>query len=203
MGYTQTSSGSKKYSIIFSVIVIVVIGGLYAYTKLVKSTQQSQRVVFSPGTQYVPKGAESHEVDQSLAAFGLPVTPPFFDKNNVVQSLQLGTALSSQATGSAKESSRINTTTTSSAIKQSSATFLSYRIIGHDKTTARAAFADYFKNLGWKTVKIASGDQASMIFFTSQQSITITFIEAPHAPGTDQPTIIAAMTTQNTSVSNR
>ena len=66
---------------LFTVLVVILIGaGLGLYLSRWKKNNTLQQSNFSPQTQFVPKGAESREVDQVLLSFGLPTTPPFFDK---------------------------------------------------------------------------------------------------------------------------
>ena len=191
---------------LFTVLVVILIGaGLGLYLSRWKKNNTLQQSNFSPQTQFVPKGAESREVDQVLLSFGLPTTPPFFDKKNAVQSLDLTAPTSSQTPpSSTKTNSPPGATTTSSVAQRSSTTFLSYRIFGQNKTGVRIAFTDYFKNLGWKTPQLlGNNDQAPITFFTEHQGITITLIEVPHAPGTDQPAIVAALTMQSINPSTR
>ena len=180
----------RRILIIAVVLAILIGAAIYFYVISPQSSNPTSTPsptplpsqVFSPQTQFVPQGAKSRDVDQALADFGFQKSLPFFEKDNVVQSLNL-TASTSALTTSA---------------------FLSYRIIGQNKAAVRAAFTDYFTNLGWEATKIFNTNQSPpMIFSTAHRTVVITLIDVLHVPGTDQLAIVAALTMQSVNSSNR
>ena len=192
---TQPNAGSKKYLIIFSVVVVIAIGSWYAFTKFVLPRQQSAPTGFSPNTQSVPKGSAPRDADQSLAAFGLSVAPPFFDKKNVVQSLQMDASASTSPA-------------TPSSLKQDSSAFLSYRIDGQNIDAIRKAFIGYFKEIGWGTADVRSYAPSSVLFPPSPQTlaysspagkvVSVHFFNAPHAPGAVASAIVVVLHQETT-----
>ena len=152
------------------VLLLSVFGGMLWYA------DQNKRAgpAFDPAKQFVPEGAESRDVDQTLAAFGFSKPLPFFEKENVVQSLNLP-----------------NKATSSPATASSKAAFLSYRILGQDKAAVRETFREYFTSIGWKMVS----SHADLIFIFSfhTQSISVNFIDIARVQGTDQPAVVVAL----------
>ena len=166
-------------------------------------TSSSSPTPFNPTQQVIPKGAESREVDQSLAAFGFSKPLPFFEKNNVVQSLNVTTSAPTSTTdfsvspvSKVKTARRVNTANTSSRTpppQNSPTTFLSYRIFGKSREMVQNAFIEYFKNMGWNIEKSQEG-QPLVFSSEAHQFVYVAFLDAPAIQNTDQPTIVAALT---------
>ena len=123
------------------VLLVFLLGGVVWYTIKNKAQPLASppRQVFSPKTQFVPKGTTPLEVDQALAAFGFPKPLPFFDKDNVVQSLDVKKPYLAEASTSQQS-------TTSAAF--STDIYLSYRIEGQSMTTIHDTYVDYLQNIG-------------------------------------------------------
>lgn len=176
------------------VLAIVSAGawGVIKYTKQPVSPAQDQRPIFSIDTQFVPDGATSLRVDEVLAVFNFVEPLPFFEERNVVQSLDAGTNAPATTSVSSRAISR---TATSPRMppQYTPTTFLSYRIFGQNKDAIRNAFMEYFRIMGWK---MADAKEGKPLVFSSEahQIVSITFLDVPTVPGTNQPTVVAALT---------
>ena len=165
-GGAQTGIDRIGGILIVMVLIIIALIGWYAVMRIKEEEKNTLAVqiaplrIFSTKNQIIPEGATSLEVDQSLAAFGFAKPLPFFDKNNVVQSLDIRTPDIADASTSRK--SAINTSV-------STGVYLSYRIPGQSKTIIRDAYIDYFQSMGLENV------------IESQQKETFAFV-LPHTP---------------------
>ena len=133
--------------------------------------------VFDPKTQFVPKGAESRDVDQTLAAFGFTKPLPFFDKNNVVQSFHAKTTQTTATSSTEKILSPINSIPL---------TYLGYAVYGQSTTTLKNAFAADFTSMGW-VMQETRGDSLTLFFFPDKtRIISVTFLDPPPVAGITQ-----------------
>lgn len=118
---------------------------------------------FSQKDQVVPPNAESRSVDQSLAAFGFSKPLPFFEKDNIVQSLKLDT----------------------SSTASPATSFLSYRIYGQSVASVRDALTRYFVSLGWKQIDDGANQGYLSFGFDHGKIISVNMLERPATPGTE------------------
>ena len=143
-------------------VVIASLAIFLVWTYMRKSAPSpAVKPAFSSDTQFIPKGAVSLEVDQSLAAFGFSKPLPFFDERNVVQSLFE------------------NTTSAASVARP----YLSYRVSNESEETLRAAYTKYFKDMRWNVSESVSGAKKSLFFFApdSSKAIWVVFIQEQDA----------------------
>ena len=179
---------------IIAVIFAILIGAVvYFYVISPQSSNPSSTPsptplsshIFSPKTQFVPKGAESREVDKTLAAFDFSKPLPFFEKDNVVQSL---TIIANASNASPPPSTHV----TSLPLEQTHAQFLSYRILGQTRTSVRDALIMHFKDLQWDMMD-TKGDQ-KFIFSHMNKQIFVALIDVPHVSATEQLTTVVTLT---------
>lgn len=177
--YNYLIDMNSRRTIAVLVVCIILIGAAFYFSVLKKQTAP-QRPAFDPAKQFVPKGAESRDVDQSLAAFGFPKHLPFFDKNNVVQSLSFGTGVSHRAT--------------SSPSRQIPETYVGYRIVGQSTTAVREAYRNYFQDIKWKEAGGTNKNPMLIIFFSpdGRRQASIQLIELPSSADSQQKTVVAA-----------
>ncbi|MEK7074453.1 MAG: hypothetical protein AAB968_01685, partial [Patescibacteria group bacterium] len=143
----------KKLVVAIIVLIVAVLAGWWLWRQKYPSVQPPSEPVFSAGKQFIPEGAASRTVDQSLAAFGLPKPLPFFDEKNVVQSITNTVDIST------------------STIHQGNSPYLSYRICGQNIEAVRTALINYFENTDWKTMKKKLPDRSgSMLTFSANSA---------------------------------
>ena len=153
------------------------IGGILWYANRDKQVGP----VFDPVKQFVPKNARAQEVGATLAQFGFPKPLPFFDKDNVVQSITNTVDIST------------------STIHQGNSPYLSYRICGQNIEAVRTALINYFENTDWKTMKKKLPDRSgSMLTFSANSAgqnklLSISFFELPQATGKETSCIVTAL----------
>jgi len=155
---------------------------------------------FSSATQVVPDGAASLEVNQVLERFNFSQPLPFFDKNNVVQSLDFAVnppSLSAASSTSFLPKAKIihSASTSSQAPQPKPPTFLSYRIWGQNKAAIETAFIEYFRNMGWKMANTLEG-QPLVSSSQTHQIVSVTLLDAPTFESTPQPAITVALVVQ-------
>lgn len=153
---TPTVRHNIFYYIAAFILLAAVLGATLWYEK---QNKQQTGPVFDPKTQFIPKGAVSLEVDQSLAAFGFPKPLPFFDKRNVVQSLSQPQATDTifiHAQGSSQPPVIIS---------------LNYQIPGRDVLSVRDAFLSYFMDMGWRENRNTNPESAN----PAQDSFSLSF----------------------------
>jgi flagellar basal body-associated protein FliL len=161
---TIPSSFTPSRNIFFYLVVFVfllaVLGVIFWYADRGNrqdrlSIPSSSPTPFNSAIQVIPEGAESREVDQTLTVFGFPNPLPFFDKDNVVQSLDLDT-----------QASDIQP-------------YLSYRVFGQKMPAVHDAYTRYLEKMGGKQIKNASLT-AQLLFFRMPNSrglIRVSFAE--------------------------
>ena len=182
--------------------LLLLIGAGFWYKTKNESSQLSlapQRI-FSLDKQFIPKGAAPLEVDKALAVFGFPKPLPFFDKNNVVQSLNLEAsepAPTSTPLSYAQNienivvgNNKTNSTTPSPVPNGYSSLFLSYRVVGQNTTVLRSVFIEYFKSMGWK---MDDAHSASDLVFVSDkgQILSVALMEVSQKSEVGQHIVVA------------
>ena len=182
--------------------LLLLIGAGFWYETKNKSSQLSlgPRHVFSPDKQFIPKGAAPLEVDKALAVFGFSKPLPFFDKNNVVQSLNLEVNEPDPASAPLSHAqntenivvgnNKTNSTTPSSVPSGHSSLFLSYRVVGQNTTALRSVFIGYFKSMGWK---MDDAHSASDLVFVSDkgQILSVALMEVSQKSEVGQHIVVA------------
>lgn len=178
MDHTPISSTPTRdvfYYLAASALFILILAGTWWYTR--RNTKPLYPV-FNSAKQFIPKGAESRDVDQSLAAFGFSKPLPFFEKENVVQSLSLDLNASSSAAGAQPQ--------------QVPKIYLGYRIFGQSTAMVREMYRNYFQELGWKE---GSGTKNNLLLvFMSpdmRRQASIELFEIATDPDKKQKTIVA------------
>lgn len=194
-----TSRRDVVYAIAILVLLALVLGGTLWYAM---KNKPEARPAFDPARQFVPAGAQPREIDQSLAAFGFPKPLPFFDKDNVVQSLTVSRQIVpfTASTSAIRKASPASSTALSTKKilapppRPASSVFFSYRIYGHDKIEIRNAFIQYFTAIGWKMTN--TGEDKPLLFSSNtRQIVSVDLLDAV-AQGVDGSGITAAFLTQ-------
>jgi hypothetical protein len=148
-------------------------------------TTPVSRPVFSSETQFVPDGTSSLEVDRALVALGLPEPLPFFEKDTVVQSLDLGANTSTATVAST------STETTEPVTPLPSTSFLSYRVYGQSIPSVREAVTAYFISLGWNQIDDKSNQQSVVFGSDNRQIISINILEVASTPEKESHIVVA------------
>lgn len=163
----------------------------------------ASRPVFDPNTQIVPDDATSLEIEKALAALGFFSSPPYFDEDNVLQSLALSPSAPSAATTSASASPAPDDTVSDSAVvgNRSSAPvravfpFLSYRIYNQDKAAIRSSLVAYLEGAGWKMAD--SPAENTLIFFSAtDQPLFVSLLEVTATNEVNAPALVVALSGQ-------
>lgn len=198
----------SRHDILYYITVATLFAAILGGTLWYSDRNKQLGPAFDPARQFVPEGAASLEVNQTLAAFGFSKPLPFFDERNVVQSLALGVDVSIPTTGSASVSTQQNSAEGGVAGSQSrsnslpvsapqgtSLPFISYRIPEKSMASIRETLIKYFESMGWKMENIPS-DRALVFVSSAHRVISVTLLDAPRVDATAEPAVIVALSAQ-------
>lgn len=157
------------------VVALLYAGAHYFWLK----NKPSAISAFNPDRQVVPPNARPLKVDQALASLGLPKPLPFFEKENVVQSLGFGLNAPSSIA--------------SSSPPRPPETYVGYRIVGQSTSTVREAYRSYFQGMGWKEAG-GSKNNSALVFISpdTRRQASIQLFEIGSGPDTQEKTIVVA-----------
>ncbi len=152
---------------------------------------------FDPAKQFVPEGAESRDVDQSLAAFGFTKPLPFFDERNVMESLNAPSVnVNALVPAGTVVSFHPATSTPLTPL-------LSYYVYGQSAAAVRDAFTDYFNALGWKKINsIANGPISRFVFVApdTHKRVATTILEISLSGRRPQSSIAVSLSLQSADI---
>ena len=156
-----------------TLLFIFLLGSVLWYRgKRTPIPQPTTPTVFDPATKIVPQGVVPLEIDQALTAFGLSKPLPFFEKKNVIQSLDLKN------------------------IRFSPEIYLSYWIEGRSTTTILEAYVAYFKSIGLENALVSS--QKTNLGFVLPGSppslLRISLMEQPFASAKSEEIVTVVLT---------